>query len=324
MTSTERVRNTILGKPVDRQPIYGWVGANIPEKINERWGSLLNFEDQYEFDLIHLFSGPPTFDGNRIEQVREEVGELTPDIFLEHPEFWLPADRDEDYASLKAEVDFYKNHNDRFCYVQTPGFLEQFNGVFGIQNHLMYLLLYHDELMEIYRMQKEWTKTYVDHCVKTGVDMIHISDDWGSQKDLMFSPALWWEMIYPNMKEVVDRAHQDGCLCSLHSDGCITKVVDGVAQLGLDLVHPWQENANMPYDLYLEKYADKFAIMGGINIQNALGIMNREDLEKDIRRVFKTLRGKRWVCCTTHFVQNHCTIADLEFAYDLIYQLARE
>lgn len=25
MNSTERVRNTILGLPTDRQPIYGWV-----------------------------------------------------------------------------------------------------------------------------------------------------------------------------------------------------------------------------------------------------------------------------------------------------------
>ena len=29
MNSTERVRRTILGQPVDRQPIYGWVDANL-------------------------------------------------------------------------------------------------------------------------------------------------------------------------------------------------------------------------------------------------------------------------------------------------------
>ena len=31
MNSTERVRNTILGKPTDRQPIYGWLEANLSE-----------------------------------------------------------------------------------------------------------------------------------------------------------------------------------------------------------------------------------------------------------------------------------------------------
>ena len=40
--------------------------------------------------------------------------------------------------------------------------------------------------------------------------------------------------------------------------------------------------------------------------------------------VFGLLRGKRWICCTTHFVQRHCSVEDLAFAYDLIYRLARE
>lgn len=38
MDGTERVRNTILGKPVDRQPIYGWVSANLGEQITEKMG----------------------------------------------------------------------------------------------------------------------------------------------------------------------------------------------------------------------------------------------------------------------------------------------
>ena len=46
--------------------------------------------------------------------------------------------------------------------------------------------------------------------------------------------------------------------------------------------------------------------------------------QRNARRVFSLLRGKRWLVCTTHFVQNHCSIEDLEFAYDLIYKLARE
>ena len=80
----------------------------------------------------------------------------------------------------------------------------------------------------------------------------------------------------------------------------------------------------MPYELYLEKYQDKFAILGGICVQSSLGILPRDELEQEIRRVFKTLKGRRWVCCTSHFVQEHCSVEDLEFAFDLIYKLARE
>ena len=85
-----------------------------------------------------------------------------------------------------------------------------------------------------------------------------------------------------------------------------------------------QENADMPLSLYLGNYSDKFALMGGICVQSALGIMEREELENEIKRVFSLLRGKRWICCTSHFVQKHCSIDDLEAAYNLICKLARE
>ena len=80
----------------------------------------------------------------------------------------------------------------------------------------------------------------------------------------------------------------------------------------------------MSYELYLEKYSDRFAILGGVCVQTAVGILPQAQLEAEIRRVFELLKGKRWICCTTHFVQNHCSMEDLTFAFDLIYRLARE
>jgi uroporphyrinogen decarboxylase len=248
--------------------------------------------------------------------------ELTPDILLETDDFFTSPRFPEDYRRLADRFAYHKAKG-RFCYVQTPGFFEHFNGVFGIENHLMYLALYPEELAELYRRQADWTIEFAGCCIDLGIDMIHLSDDWGSQRDMLFSPSVWKELIYPNLKRVIDYVHSRGALVSLHSDGCVKKVCDELASLGLDVLHPWQESAGMSYDLYLERYADRFAILGGICIQTALGLMPREQLEEEIRRVFRILRGRRWICCTTHFVQAHCSIEDLTFAYDLIYRLAR-
>ena len=322
MDSTERVRRTILGKETDRQPIYGWVSANLTNELNEAYGSVAAFEDKYEFDMSHIFGGPGSFRNEVLDRVRAENGELSPDLIVDE-DFYADPDDLSQYKNIKDAMDFHKERG-RFCYIQTPGFFEHYNGVFGIENHLMYLAMYPEELDELYRRQAEWTVKFAGHCIDLGIDMVHISDDWGAQNSLMFNPNLWWEIIYPHMKRVVDYVHSRGCFCSLHSDGCVASVTDGIEKLGLDLVHPWQESAGMSYDLYLNKYQDKFAILGGICIQTVLGIKSREEVEKEIRRVFGLLRGKRWVCCTTHFVQNHCSIGDLAFAYDLIYKLARE
>lgn len=323
MNSTERVRAAILGQPYDRQPIYGWVAMNLSEQISARWGSVEAFEDKYEFDVAHLFGGPGCFNGELIHSIAPMgSGDLTPDLLVDQPIFLdptIPAS----YNGLRAALNHHKARG-RFCYVQTPGFFENFNGVFGIENQLMWMALYPDELNELYRRQAEWTVQFADRCIDLGIDMIHISDDWGAQKDLMFSPVLWKDIVYPHLKKVVDHVHAKGCLCSLHSDGCVMKVADDLAEIGLDVIHPWQESAGMSYDTYLEKYADKFAILGGVCIQTALGLLPRDELEAEIRRVFGLLKGKRWLVCTTHFVQNHCSMEDLEFAYDLIYKLARE
>lgn len=322
MNSTERVKTTILGGKPDRQPIYGWVSANLTDEITAAYGSVGAFEDKYEYDAAHIFGGPGSFDGNVLDRIRAENDEFTPDLLVNEEIFASPDNLD-NYKNISDAMAYHKQRG-RFCYVQTPGFFEQFNGVFGIENQLMWLGLYPDELNELYRRQAEWTIKFAGHCIDLGVDMIHISDDWGAQNDLLFSPVLWKEIVYPHMKKVVDYVHSRGCLCSLHSDGCVSKVTDGIVDLGLNLVHPWQESAGMSYDVWLDKYSDKFAIMGGICIQTALGILSREELEAEIRRVFSLLGGKRWVVCTTHFVQNHCSIEDLGFAYDLIYKLARE
>ena len=322
MDGTERVRSVILGKPVDRQPIYGWVSANLSDELTEAYGSVAAFEDHYEFDMSHIFGGPSAFRSEVLDRVKAGNEEMTPDLLLDEEIFTDPDDP-EAYRDVRASIAFHKKRG-RFCYVQTPGFFEQFNGVFGIENHLLDLALYPDELDELYRRQAEWTVKFAGHCLDLGADMIHVSDDWGAQNDLLFRPGLWRELICPHMKRVVDFVHSRGAFCSLHSDGCIVKVADGVAELGFDVVHPWQESAGMSYDLYLEKYRDRFAILGGICIQTVLGLVGREALEREIRRVFGLLKGRRWICCTTHFVQKHCSVADLAFAYDLIYKLARE
>ncbi len=322
MNSTERVRSTILGKETNRQPVYGWVKENLSDKITEHFGSVSAFEDRFEFDAAHIFGGPWSFDGDTFDRIRSEHEELTPDVLLDYDIFTVPDDEN-DFEEVKREIAHHKER-ERFCYMQTPGLFEHFNTVFGIEDHLLYTALYPEELKELYRRQAQWTMRFADKCISLGADMIHLSDDWGSQKDMLFSPLFWNDAIYPNMKAIVEHIHSGGVFASLHSDGCIRKVLDGVRDIDFDVLHPWQENAGMPLELYLDNYSNDFAIMGGICVQSALGIMKRDELEKEIRRVFSLLKGKRWICCTSHFVQKHCSIEDLIFAYELIYKLSRE
>jgi uroporphyrinogen decarboxylase len=321
MDSIDLVKKTIRGENNSQTPVYGWVSANLDEEISQRFGSVRNFEDHYDFDMAHLFPRINPYDRNGLSKLREENPEITPEILLSFP--LSEVDDINLYSDLKENLEFYRGQRKRFCYVQTPGIFECLNGPFGIENHLCWLALYPDEIKEVYKRQAQWNKKFISNVIDLGVDCVHISDDWGAQRGLMFSTEMFKELIYPYHEMACRHAKKRGVLLSLHSDGNVSAVVDDIIRLGYDMFHPWQESAGMSYDLYLEKYSEKIAILGGVCVQTTIGFNNYKKLEEDIKRVFSALKGKRWCCCTTHFVQNHCSMDELVFAYDLITKLAR-
>ena len=322
MESRELVAKTIKGENnTGRTPVYGWVKANLKEEINEAFGSVANFEDHYQFDMAHLFGGPNPHQEEKFNKLHEKGVEITPEVALDIKQ--NPVDNMDDYQDIVDALKHHQQERKRFCYVQTPGIFECINGIFGIEDHMLYMAMYPDKMAELYQRQAEWNRKFADNMIDLGVDMVHISDDWGAQKSLLFSKDMWKKYIYPNHKLVCDRVKERDCFLSLHSDGNISSVVDGIVDLGYDVVHPWQEAAGMSYDLYLNNYTDKFAILGGLCVQTTIGFGNYDKLENEIRRVFDLLKAKRWMFGTTHYVQDHCSIDELTFAYDLVVELAR-
>jgi uroporphyrinogen decarboxylase len=111
---------------------------------------------------------------------------------------------------------------------------------------------------------------------------------------------------------------------SLHSDGNVTCVLDGIVELGYDVVHPFQESAGMDLELFKQKYRKSFTVLGGLDVQDTIGFGDYDKLRLAIERVVGMFRDGGLLFCTTHFVQDHCTIEELVFAYDLVYKLARQ
>ncbi|MCL5270458.1 MAG: hypothetical protein M1457_07900 [bacterium] len=320
MLPRERVIAVIKHQKPDRQPVYAWVRANLGEPIKREYGSVEAFEDKYEFDFTHIFGGPAAYPHPMlVEEWKRRGGPIDPAGLLE-----LPMGDVNDMAAYQGIIDQIRHHKEqrgRFTYVQTPGIFEALNGPFGIQNHLAYLLMYEDDLQPVYRRQAEWNRQFAMNCLDLGVDMVHVSDDWGAQSGLMFSPETWWRLIYPNHKVTTDAVKARGAFLSLHSDGNVAQVIDGIVKLGFDVVHPWQESAGMDLTLYKTKYRDVFTIMGGLDVQTTIGFGKLDFLKAEIERVLGMFRDGGLLYCTSHFIQDHCSMEELKFAYDLIYEI---
>jgi uroporphyrinogen decarboxylase len=323
MLPRERVIRVINHQKPDRIPVYGWVRANLEDQVKEVFGSVVAFEDKYEFDYAHIFGGPSPYSGELLSQLRKDTGgAIDPGMLMDVP-MCDPDDMDK-YNSIRDQISHHKEKRGRFVYVQTPGLFECLNGVFGIQNHLSYLLLYEEELHHVYKRQAEWNKAFANNCIDLGVDMIHVSDDWGMQKGLMFSPEAWWKLMYPYHKIVCDEVKRRGVYISLHSDGNVSSVLDGIVKLGYNVVHPYQESAGMNLYEYKRKYINSFSVMGGLDVQTTIGFGKLDFLKQEIKRVLSLFADGGLLYCTSHFVQDHCSMDELVFAFDTIYQITRE
>jgi len=321
MLPRERVECVINhGKP-DRIPIYGWVRANLDEQISEVFGSVEAFEDKYEFDFAHLFGGPSTYAKETLHEYRRNHGAIRPKAALDLP-MANPDDMDA-YKPIADSVRHHKEQRGRFVYVQTPGIFEANNCLFGIENHLMYLALYPEDLHNVYRRQAEWNRSFANNCIDLGVDMVHVSDDWGAQNGLMFSPDVWWKLIHPYHKVTCEAVKARGTYLSLHSDGNVNAVIDGIIDLGYDVVHPWQESAGMSFHDYKERYGEAFVLMGGLDVQSTIGFGKLDFLRSEIERVMRLFADGGLLYCTSHFVQDHCTMEELAVAFDTVYEYSR-
>jgi uroporphyrinogen decarboxylase len=90
------------------------------------------------------------------------------------------------------------------------------------------------------------------------------------------------------------------------------------------VVHPWQESAGMDLADFKANYRDVFTVMGGLDVQTTIGFGDFDRLEREIKRVLTMFQDGGLLYCTSHFVQDHCSMEELTFAFDTIYRTVRE
>ncbi len=321
MLPRERVIRVLQHKKPDRIPINGWLG-NLEDPITERFGSMGAFREKYEFDWAGVGRGPYPWWRDPLPELKERDEPITPADMAQVP--LSDPDEEEAYDEIKRGVQEHKEKRGKFVSATVYGIFEILNGVFGIENHLMYLALYPDELKQLYQRQAEWNRVCAHNMLDLGVDMVHITDDWGGQATTLFSPQTWRELICPYHKITADAVKGRGAWLSLHSDGNVRPLVDGIVELGYDVLHPWQESAGMDLQDFHENYRDHLVVMGGLDVQTTIGFGDYERLEREIERVVRMFSDGGLMLCTSHAVQEHCSIEELVFAYDTIYRLIRE
>ncbi len=111
------------------------------------------------------------------------------------------------------------------------------------------------------------------------VDALTVFDDWGAQRSLLISPAMWVEMFKPLYRDYVQIAHSHGKRLFMHSDGYTLDIIPHLIELGVDA-------ANLQiFCIGLDKlrpFRGKITFWGEIDRQHLLARASEDEVEQAV------------------------------------------
>lgn len=299
MNSRERVKKVLKHEEVDRLPRDLWALPGVSMFRNNEINEII---EKYPIDFaapVYAYGkgtrckGDPAYVGENMDAWGSVwyVGE--PGVVGEVKEFplagWSSLDSYKLPWELIDEADLSqvnKNCAETEKYViagtQTRPF-ERMQFLRGTENLLMDLAYGEGEVYKLRDMLHEFFVREMEMWSDTDVDGVSFMDDWGTQKTLLISPALWREFFKPLYKDYCDILHRKGKHAFFHSDGNIELIYPDLIEIGIDAVN--SQLFCMDIEKLGREYAGKITFWGEIDRQNILPFGSPEDVRAAVRRV---------------------------------------
>ncbi len=120
------------------------------------------------------------------------------------------------------------------------------------------------------------------------LDAVLIGNDFGSQTGLMVDPDSLREFVFSGTKQLIDQAKSYGLTVMHHSCGSIFPIVQDLADLGADIIHPVQALASEMDAPNLKKHFNgKVAFCGGVDAQNLLVNGNPQEVASKVSELME-------------------------------------
>ena len=99
--------------------------------------------------------------------------------------------------------------------------------------------------------------------VNTGVDVVWLGDDFGTQDRMLLSPRMWREFIRERYARIIAaiKAANPRLKVGYHCDGFIEPIIPDLVDIGLDLLNPVQPLSMDPAELK-RKYGRQARLLG--------------------------------------------------------------
>lgn len=332
ITSRDRVLAVLNCEQPDRVPLNVFAGWNpgIRRQVESRFGSIAGFEKRFDIDISTGVLPRFPFgraDSTELPDELDEFLELEPLNPGTAPVAEMQCDGDL-FPTVSEAVASSGGRKAVFAHAwgvfELSQFLFERDGMPGTEDALLNMIANKEACRELYGRLGEWTAGCVEAAIDAGADVIELSDDWGQQNTMLFSPDLWWELVYPPTKNIVARANDKGAPVVIHSDGDISLVLDGVRDLGVQGLHPVQESAGMDVEYVRSMLGPNVCIMGGLDTVSGLPGMSPTEVREEVARVFDLLKESGpFIFSGSHMFQDDTELTVIEAGYEKALAMAR-
>lgn len=134
-----------------------------------------------------------------------------------------------------------------------------------------------DLLDRITEIQLALIHRYLD----LGVDGGYFGDDYGAQKNLLFSPRMWRKFIKPRLAQLFAPFRERGLPVLMHSDGQIQKILPDLVEIGMTTLNPVQPEV-IDHAWLRENFRGDLAFYGGISTQTVLPYGSPDEVRKAV------------------------------------------
>lgn len=323
--TVDRWRNEGLPSGVDPADYFGYemigYGADTSPQLREE---ILSIDDEYIVERDSYggvlknhrnFTTTPMIIDYSCKS-RDDWEKLKPRL--------QPNDRRVDWVT-----DLRKNQKER-----SRGRYITYNAIIGYDKFQKYVAS--ERLLKAVIREPEWVKDMYQTDARLVMDMCEIMRDGGFEFDgaflycdlgyrhgPFFSPRHYEDQLHPVFKELCNFFHAKDMQVFLHCCGNIKSLVPFFIEEGIDCLQPLEVKAGMDLIELKEKYGDKMAYMGGIDVR----LMNLEDigpLEKEIREKVSTAKvGGGYIYHSDHSVPNTVSFMQYKRVIDLVRKYGR-
>lgn len=149
--------------------------------------------------------------------------------------------------------------------------------------------------------------------IALGVDGGYFGDDYGAQRGMLFSPALWRQMFKPRLARMFAVFREAGLPVILHSDGDIREILPDLVDIGLTALNPVQPEV-LEHTWLQREFGQQLAFYGGLSTQTVLPRGTPQEVHEATRACSRALapEGTGLLLGPSHRMQSDIPVANVD------------